>query len=85
MDEQKEMAYAERFKAEDACYIRAEMEHGATQLVISGGPIAIPYVLMIAIRRTSVLTGVPFDDMIEGIKRLKDAYDRNGDVNIIPS
>lgn len=71
MNKDKHLSKAKDFQGEKDAYIHCEIKNGETKLVVGGQTFGIIYGAYRTLKRTSEITGIPVDDMIELIEELK--------------
>lgn len=70
MDKDKHMKKGENFAKEGCAYVHCEVKNGITQLAVSGDSYAIVYACYRTLKRTTELTGAPFEIMVEMLEKI---------------
>ena len=73
MKKSDHMKAAAEFSGENKAYLHAEIKNGVTQCCVTGDPRAIIYGCYRMLQRTSELTGMPFNLMIQTLEEIKDS------------
>ena len=72
MNKEKHMKKAQDFIKEDAAYIHCEVKNGETKLAVGGDMRGIIYGAYRTLKRTSELTGMPVELMLNMLQDLHD-------------
>lgn len=73
MNKDKHLGKAKDFSGERDAYIHCEIKNGETRLVVGGQAFGLAYGAYRTLKRTSEITGIPFNDMIELIEEFYSA------------
>lgn len=72
MNKDKHMKKSKEFCKEDAAYIHCEVKNGETKLAVGGDTRGIIYGVYRTLKRTSDISGIPFDLMLNMLQDFND-------------